>query len=155
DLVEHRLVIFGGMLHGAFDTGIVEEAVDLAVGVEGGLHISLNVGGFGNVGGDDLRLAALLADDAGGRLGADGVAVDDDDLGAALGEGEGGGPADAVAGAGDQRDLAGEIQFHRVLPLFLPPICRVQAASAAIISRMKPRAASSVRLPSASNLVCA
>src|SRR5439155_24686864 len=152
---EHRLVIFGGVLDGAFDAGIVKEAVDLPIGVEGGLHIGLNVGGFGDIGSDDPRFAALLSDDAGGRLGAGGVAVDDDDLGAALGESHRGGAADAVAGAGDQRDLAGEIQFHRVLPYFLSPICRVQAASAAIISRMKPRAASSVRLPSASNLVCA
>ena len=154
-LIEHRLVILGGVLDGAFDAGIVEEAVDLAVGVERRFHIGLHFGGFGDVGLDKPRLAALLADDAGGRLAAVGVAIDDDDLGAALRKGERRGAADAVAGASDQRDLIGEIEIHRALPYFLPPICRVQAASAAIMSRMKPRAASSSKLPSASNLVCA
>jgi len=52
----------------------------------------------------------------GRRLGARRVPVDDDDLGAALGKSDRGGAADAVAGAGDQRDLAGEIQIHGVLP---------------------------------------
>src|SRR5215472_14444794 len=65
-----------------------------------------------------MSLAALLTDDPGGRLTAGRIAVHDDDLGAAFGEGECGGTADAVAGAGDQRDLAGKIQIHRVsLPL--------------------------------------
>src|SRR6516162_1707742 len=65
-----------------------------------------------------MSLAALLTDDPGGRLTAGRIAVHDDDLGAAFGEGECGGTADAVAGTGDQRDLAGKIQIHRVsLPL--------------------------------------
>ena len=80
------LVIFGGVRPFAFDAGIVEEAVDRAVGVERRLHIVLHLGRFGDVGGDEARLAALLADDAGGRLAARRIAVDDDDLGAALGE---------------------------------------------------------------------
>src|SRR5439155_3353753 len=96
DLVEHRLVIFGGVLPGPLDPGVVVEAVDPAIGVERGLYIGRDVGGFGNVGGDEARLAALLTQDAGGGLAARRVAVDHDDLGAALAEGERGGAADAV-----------------------------------------------------------
>ena len=52
----------------------------------------------------------------GGRLAARRVAVNDDDLGAAFGEGERRGAANAVPGTGDQRDLAGKVQIHRVPP---------------------------------------
>ena len=45
----------------------------------------------------EARIAALLADGGGRALGAFRIAVDDDDLGAAPGERERGGPADAVA----------------------------------------------------------
>ena len=82
--VEHRLVVFGGRRDLALDAGVVEEAVDAAVGVERRLDVVLHVGRFGDVGGDETRLAALLPDDAGGRSPAGAVAVDDDDLGAAL-----------------------------------------------------------------------
>ncbi len=81
----------------ALDAGVVEEAVDLAVGVERGLDVIRDIGRFGDVGGDERRLAALLPDDPGGRLAARRVAVDDDHLGARLGKGERGGAADAVA----------------------------------------------------------
>src|SRR5205807_3431676 len=63
------------------------------------------------------RLAARLPQEADGGFAPRHVAVDDDHLGAAFAEGERGGPTDAVAGAGDQRDLAGEIEIHRVLPI--------------------------------------
>ena len=86
DRVEHVLVIFGGVRPFAFDAGVVEEAVDRAVGVERRLDVVPHLGRFGHVGGDEARLAALLADDPGGRLAGRRVAVDEHDLGAALGE---------------------------------------------------------------------
>ena len=115
--VEHRLVIFGGVRQFAFDAGIVEEAVDRAVGVERRLHIVLHLGRFGDVGGDEARLAALLADDAGGRLAAAASRSTTTTLAPRFGEGQRRGPADAVARAGDQRDLAGEVQIHGVPPI--------------------------------------
>ena len=67
-LVEHRLVVLGERLELAFDAGIVEEAVDAAVGVERGLHVGLHLGRLGDVGGLRARLPALLLDGAGGAL---------------------------------------------------------------------------------------
>src|SRR5262249_34477616 len=104
----------------ALDAGIVEEAVDLAVGIKRGFHIAQHLGRFGDVGGTEPGIAALLPDDAGRRLAAGNVAVDDDDFGAALGKGERRRPTDPVAGAGDQRDLVGEIQWHAFLLRFPP-----------------------------------
>ena len=57
-----------------------------AVGVERRLHVGLHIGGFGDVGSDELRLAALLRMMPAVRFAAGGVAIDDDHLGAALGE---------------------------------------------------------------------
>ena len=93
----------------AFDAGVVVEAVDRSVSVERGFDVVLDLGGFRDVGGDEQRVAALLAQDAGGGLARGGVAIDHDDLGAAAGETDRGGAADAVARAGDQGDLAFEI----------------------------------------------
>src|SRR5262249_32567200 len=126
----HRLVILGGVLHVAFDARIVEEAVDLAVGIKRFLDVVRDIGRFSDVRLHEARLAALLLDDAGRRLAARCVAVDDDYLGARFRESERGGAADAVARAGDQRDLAGKIEIHWILSYFFAPICRVQAASA-------------------------
>ena len=178
------LVIFGGVRHFAFDAGIVEEAVDRAVGVERRLDIGPHLGRFGDVGGDEACLAALLADDPGGRLAAGAVAVDDDDLGAALGEGERRGAADAVPApvisatlpvksrsmasllslrhSREKRESRGGCRRPGSLdPRFrggdasviFRPICRVHCSRATSRSRMKPRPTSSVKRPSASNLV--
>jgi hypothetical protein len=114
--VEHVLVIFGGVRHLAFDPGIVEKAVDGAIGVEGCFDVGLHLGRFGDVGRGEVRRRTLLSDDPGGRLAGRAVAVDNDDLGAALGKGECRGAADAVPRPRDQRDLAGKIQVHLVLP---------------------------------------
>jgi len=54
DLVEHRLVVIGGMGEAALDPGIVEKAVDLAVGRQRLLDVVGDIGGFGDVGGDEL-----------------------------------------------------------------------------------------------------
>src|SRR5208282_5829888 len=96
--------------------GVVEEAVDRAIGVERGPDIGLHLGRFGDVGGDKARLSALLANNPGGRLAGRAIAIDDHYFGAAVGETECGGAADAVPGAGDQRDLAGKVQIHGVPP---------------------------------------
>ena len=56
-----------------------------------------------------MGVAAALADQLGAGLAADLVVVDDDELRAALGEGERGGAADAAATAGDEGDFSGEI----------------------------------------------
>src|SRR5215472_2734586 len=121
DLIEHRLVILGGVFDAAFDAGIVEEAVDLAVSGDRFFDIVRNIGRFCDIRLYEARLAALLLDDAGRRLAARCVAVDDDDLGARFRESERGGAPDAVARAGDQRDLAGKIEIHWILPYFFPP----------------------------------
>ena len=107
--VEHRFVVFGGRSNAALDAGIVVEAVDRAIGIERRLHVGLHVGGFGDVGRDEQRLAALLANDAGGAFTACRVAIHDDNLGTVPREANGGGTPDAIAGAGDQRDLALEV----------------------------------------------
>ena len=54
-LVEHRLVVLGGRRDLALDAGVVEEAVDAAVGVERRLHVGLHVGRLGDIG--DVRSA--------------------------------------------------------------------------------------------------
>jgi hypothetical protein len=59
DRVEHVLVIFGGRRDFAFDSGIVEKAVDSAVGVECGFDIAAHLGRFGDVGGDKVRRTLL------------------------------------------------------------------------------------------------
>src|SRR4029077_3920312 len=90
DRVEHVLVIFGGRRHLAFDTGIVEKAVDGAISGEGGFDIALHLGRFRHVGGDEVCRRTLLTDDAGGRFAGGTVPGDDNDLGAPRGEGGGG-----------------------------------------------------------------
>jgi len=108
--------VLGGVRPFTFDAGIVEEAVDRAIGIECGFDISPHLGRFGDVGGNEMRLPALLPDNPGGRLAARRVAIDDDNLGTAPGKGKCRGAADAVSGAGDQGDLAGEIQIHVIPP---------------------------------------
>ena len=103
DLVERVLVMLGGVRPFAFDAGIVEEAVDRAIGVECCLHIGPHIGRFGDVRGDEMRLAALLPDDTGGSLAAGRIAINDNDFGAAFGESKRRGAADAVPGTSDQR----------------------------------------------------
>ncbi len=116
DRVEHVLVIFGGMRPFALDAGVVEKAVDRPVGVERRPHISPDLSRFGHVGGNKPGLAALLANDRGGGFATLGVTVDNHEPGAASGKADRGGSTDAVAAAGDERDLAGEIEVHPVLP---------------------------------------
>ena len=87
----------------AFDPGIIEKAVDRAIGVERSLHVGPHIGGFGDVGRDEMRFTALLPDDPGGRRTARRVAIDDNDFGAAFGESKRRGAADAVPGTSDQR----------------------------------------------------
>jgi hypothetical protein len=107
--VEHRFVIFGDRHHLALDAGIVEEAVDAAERVDRGLHIGLYFGRLGDVGGDGDRVAAMLAHDAGGGRGRRAVAIDRDHFRAMPCEGHAGRASDAVAAAGDECDLAGEV----------------------------------------------
>jgi hypothetical protein len=80
----------------AFDPGIVEKGVDGTIGVERAFDIGPHLGRFGDVGGNKARLAALLPDDPGGGLAAGRIVIDDDDLGAALGEADS--AADPAAG---------------------------------------------------------
>ena len=108
--------MLGGVRPFTFDAGIVEEAVDRAIGIECGFDISPHLGRFGDVGGNELRLPALLPDNPGGRLAARRVAIDDDNLGTAPGKSKCRGAADAVSRAGDQGDLVREIQIHGVPP---------------------------------------
>ena len=56
--------------HLAFDAGVVEEAVDAAVGVDGRLDVALHLGRLGDVGDVERGVAALLADGGGGAFGA-------------------------------------------------------------------------------------
>jgi len=77
----------------AFDAGIVEKAIDRAIGVECGFDIGLNLGPIWSHRGNKARRAALLPDDTGGRFASCRVAVDDHDLGRARGKASAGGAA--------------------------------------------------------------
>src|SRR5262249_10578921 len=93
----------------ALDTGIVEEAVDPAVGLDRSLHVGLHVLGFDDVSRHHNSFPAVLADDADGRLRPGAVAVHHHHLRALTRERHRRGAADAIAAAGAQRTLAGEI----------------------------------------------
>src|SRR6185503_4189805 len=105
-LVEHRFVISDDRGDLAFDTGIVEEAIDAAVGVHRRLYVTLHLGRLGDVGDMEARITALLADGGRRTLCPFRIAVDDDDLGATTGERKRGSPADAIAAPGDQSDFS-------------------------------------------------
>lgn len=68
--------------------------------------------GVGQVGGLEAGLGAEGFDALEGVGGPLFIAAVDDDVGAAGGQGQGGGPADAGGGAGDQGSLLGEVVVH-------------------------------------------
>ena len=127
--VEHRVHLVGRHVlerRVAQDAGVVDDDVDLAEGVDGRLHDRRAALGRGDavVVGDGLAAGRLdLVDDLlGGRLGAAGAVggaaeVVDDDERAPLGEVEGVRPAEAAAGARDDRHLAVEPEISHVLLL--------------------------------------
>src|SRR5207244_13099202 len=106
-----------GELHdvgAAGDAGVVHEHVDAAQGLHDAHHHLIDGGDVPDIGGDGHALAAGRADGGGGLLGGGLVDVDGGDVGPGPGEGERGGVADALAGAGDERDAA--LQCHSGFP---------------------------------------
>jgi hypothetical protein len=71
-------------------------------------HQALHVRRHGDVGADEARVAAGVANRRGRPLAAVGIGIGEDDLSAFGGEELRGGAADARGAAGDQRDLARE-----------------------------------------------
>ncbi len=116
DLVEHRVVDLGQRNPLELDRRRVDRAVQLAEGRHRAGDEALDVGGIGDVGGDEGRLAARLADQLDGLPAALGSDIGDGDAGAATGEGEGDRPAHPARRAGDERDLPVELtSIHRSL----------------------------------------
>ena len=108
-VLEERL---GGLERGsrAGAARVVHQQVDLPVLVEGGLDQPIEVFGLRDVGGHRQRPPTAFAD-RGSRvveiaLGARGT----DDVGTGFGEGEGDPAPDALASAGDDRHLVGELE---------------------------------------------
>ena len=89
------------------DAGVVDQDVELAEGLDGGVDDGLRVGGLGDVSVDGDGLAAGLGDGVDDGVGA-GLAggVVDDDGGARGGEGLGDGGSDALGGAGNDGDFS-------------------------------------------------
>jgi hypothetical protein len=58
------------------------ETVDRAVRIERGLHVSLHIGGFRHVSGDEQHLAAVLANNPGSAIAPGGITIHHDHLGA-------------------------------------------------------------------------
>ena len=146
--IEHRLVVFRGRGDVAFDAGVVVEAVDRSVRIERCLHIGLHIGGFGHVGSDEQRLAALLADDAGGAFAAGRITIHHHDPGSVAREADSGGASDAIAGAGDQRDLALEVHgFLRCLRFLDPSTGGVRRGTRAAPPPGRPRHRTRTNVP--------
>jgi hypothetical protein len=95
----------------ALDPRVVVEAIDGAISVKRGLNVILDLGGSRDICHDEACVAALLTEDPGGCLARVLVAIDHDDLGAAVGEPDRRGAANPVARAGDQDNLASEIHI--------------------------------------------
>ena len=93
---------------GQRDAGVVEGDVEAAEGVGGSLQRVGDVLVVGDVASDSERGAAVLLDRLDGAAAVLGGEVGDDDRGAFTREGDGGGAADAVGGAGHEADLPGE-----------------------------------------------
>ena len=110
DLAEHVVV---GVLRApraqVGDAGVVDEHVDRAEVVPGGLHERLDLLVVGHVAGDGEEAAARGLDERGRIAEAVEAAGGADDVGPALRQRRGPGDAEAVAGAGDDDRLA----FHR------------------------------------------
>ena len=102
--------------------GVADEDVDLAVMLGRARYQRLDFVAAGDVAGNDVGVAAGFADAVGHLPARIGLAAGDHDLGAELREQFGRGTADAAARAGDDGDLAGEIErgsFHSVCSLLL------------------------------------
>jgi hypothetical protein len=110
--VEQRAVI-------RIDRGVADQDVDLAVMAGRTLDQRLDLLAARDVAGNDMRVAARLADALCDFLAGVGLAAGDHNLGAEFCEQLGRRTADATAGAGDDRDFAGEIErggFHLCFP---------------------------------------
>ena len=111
-----RVVALGhlGHVHALGDAGHVAEDVELAERLDRGGHgVDALVAG-GDVADAGVDGAAGPGDGLGGLGQALGVHVVAEDSGALGRQADGGGPPDAGAGPGDQRDLAGEAALHDV-----------------------------------------
>ena len=109
--VDHRVPILLGKVDAvgaADDAGIIDEDVEAAELLQRLVDHALHRFDGGEVGGDDLRLAAERADLLHRFLG--GRAADGGDVGAGGGERQRDRLADAGIGAGDDRGLAGKIK---------------------------------------------
>jgi hypothetical protein len=90
-----------------------DQDVDLAEPLQGGIHAALHVGGHVHVPGErQHRPAGLGGDLLRGGFQRSGVPGRDDHVAALAGEELGHAPADALAGAGDEGDLAVQPQIH-------------------------------------------
>ena len=149
-LIEDRLVVFLRRRGPPLDAGVVEEAVDRAVGIERRLHVVLHLGGFRDIGTHEARIATALAHEFGARLAGGRVEIDHHDLGAASREADRAGATDAAATAGDQGHLACE--FHRSFPLNRPAAqpCRQRADRATARPPRRSRASFAPRRSAAS-----
>ena len=109
DLVE---VLLGDLLERRHlvDAGVVDQDVEMAVSLDGGVDDGLGVGGLGDVALDGDGLAAGGGDGLDDLVGA-GLAggVVDDDGRAVGGQRLGDGGADALGGAGDDGDFSGKL----------------------------------------------
>ncbi len=122
DLVEHLVWRIGQRLGRRQDAGVVEGAVQPAIGRDHGVHQRLHLLGRTHVSAAEEGLAAGPVDQGHGLLGAL-VDVADSHPRALLGEGQGRRAAYARRPAGDQDGLAGEIEQipgHRALRMNVP-----------------------------------
>ena len=102
--------------------GVADEDVDLAVMLDRARDQRLDFLAARDVAGNDMGVAARLVDAVGDFLAGVGLAAGDHHLGAELGQQFRRRAADAAAGAGDDGDLAGEIErgsFTMRLPFVL------------------------------------
>ena len=114
--VEQRAVI-------GIDRGVADQDVDLAVMFYRARDQRLDLGFARDVAGNDMGVAAGFADAVGYGLAGVRLAAGDHHLGAELRQQFGRGTADAAARAGDDGDLAGEIErggLHGLLLHVIP-----------------------------------
>ena len=115
DLIKHGLaavpVGFGHVRQQVVGVpaGVVDEGVDAAEAIEGGLDHVFAAGHGADVGVDVGRAAAGGSDFGFDLLAAVVVEVGEDDGHAVFGEGDGGVAADALGGAGDDGDAVFEL----------------------------------------------
>ena len=108
--------IVAGLGHAALDAGIVERAVETAVGLDGLPHQGLDLGRLGDIGFDEGGLTACGADEAGRLLAGLNQQVRHHDLRALTGKLQRGRPADSAAAARHQGNPSVKRSRHAMSP---------------------------------------